>query len=197
MEILNKNGSMFIIYRNWLEKEYADELFKHLNENVNWINMQYGRDGKLYKMKRDICLLGDGTHEKYPYSKIPFIVNHWDHCLNSEIKKIKEQIIDLKSDLQLEFNSCVVNRYKTGSDYISLHADTEASGPLNAVACVSLGDTRTFHIKKNNSFEKPIKTQLNHGDLLFMLGNCQKDYEHAIHSENGKDTRISLTYRYI
>lgn len=205
--LVNKDGSLFIIIRNWLDLEYGHELFKHLDEKATWIDNIYGRDGKLYKMKREICLLGDGTHEKYPYHKLPFEVNHWDHCLNSEIKKIKEQICE-DAEIQniikpfgkneLSFNSCVVNKYRDSSDYISYHADEEASGNYNAVVSVSLGSSRTFYIKKNNSFEKEIKTVLNHGDLLLMAGQCQKDYQHAIHSEKGiKGARISLTYRYI
>lgn len=201
--ILNKNGSVFIIIREWLDKEYGHELFTHLDEKATWINCQYGRDNKLYKMKREICLLGDGTHQKYPYSKIPFTVNHWDHCLNSEIKKIKDNMINdinisqLLKDDPLEFNSCVVNKYKTGSEYIRYHSDLEAQGPYHQVISLSLGASRTFHIKKNNSFEKEIKTVLNHGDLLLMFGRAQEDYLHAIHSENVQGKRISLTYRYI
>lgn len=207
--LINKDGSLFMVIRNWLDTNYGDALFKHLYEKATWIDNIYGRDGKLYKMKREICLLGDGTHEKYPYHKLPFEVNHWDHCLNSEIKKIKDDIckdgqiqhvikpFSISND-ELIFNSCVVNKYRDHSDYISYHSDFEASGIYNAVVSVSLGSSRTFYIKKNNSFEREMKTVLNHGDLLLMAGNCQKDYQHAIHSEkNSVGSRISLTYRFI
>ena len=198
--IINHNGSLFLVIRQWLDKEYANELFENLDKNVKWYDKQYGKDGNLYKMKRKISMLGDGSHLLYPYEKIPFEVTNWDQILNSEIKKIKDDICkdnniqSFSSDL--EFNSCIVNKY-TANDFISYHSDFEAKGVQQQVVSVSLGGSRTFHIKKNNSFERPIQVVLNHGDLLLMLGNCQRDYQHAIHSEKNVNTRISLTYRYI
>lgn len=205
-EILYKDGSLFVVIRKWLHQNDADDLYTLLDKNAKWINCSIGRDNKLYKMKREISLLGDGSHKLYPYSKIPFAVNHWDHCLNGEIKNIKEKICDdpdisifVKQfgDELLDFNSCVLNKYHTGSDFISMHKDLEAQGPLHQVISLSLGISRTFHIKKDNSFEKPIQVVLNHGDLLLMLGRAQEDYSHAIHSETVNGKRISLTYRYI
>lgn len=199
--IIDMNGSLFLVIRQWLDKEYADNLFENLDKNATWLNMQYGKDNKLYKMKREISLLGDHSYKYYPYEKIPFKVTHWDICFNSEIKKIKDNIcedlnIQTFSD-KLAFNSCVVNRYSP-RDYIRYHSDNEVKGILNQVCSVSLGTSRTFYIKKNNSFEAPIEVILNHGDLLLMAGRAQEDFTHAIHSQpniNGK--RISLTYRYI
>lgn len=199
--IINNQGSLFLIIRQWLDQEYANRLYDNLDKNALWINMQYGQNKKLYKMNREISLLGDGTHAYYPYEKIPFMVSHWDQVLNSEIRKIKENIcqdVNIQSMLNanLDFNSCVVNRYSP-HNFISYHADMEAQGDLHQVVSVSLGSSRTFHIKKNNSFEKPIQVILNHGDLLLMAGQAQVDYQHAIHSEDTNGKRISLTYRYI
>ncbi len=199
--IIEENGSLFLVIRQWLDKEYADDLFKNIDKNVKWYNKSYAKDGKLYNMNRKISLLGNGLHDVYPYHKIPFEVTHWDQILNSEIKKIKDNICeDLNIQTiakELAFNSCVINKY-TPKDFISYHADTETNGPMYQVVSISLGTSRTFHIKKNNSFERPIQVILNHGDLLLMLGNAQKDYMHAIHSQpNINGNRISLTYRYI
>lgn len=210
--IINNNGSLFLVIRQWLDKEYADDLFKNINENVKWYNKSYAKDGKLYKMNREICLLGDGSHFVYPYHKIPFEVSHWDQVLNSEIRKLKDNIcndVNIQTfSEKLEFNSCVVNKYKP-EDFIKYHQDIEAHGLMHQVCSISLGVSRIFHIKKINSFETPMKVVLNHGDLLLMMGRSQQDYEHAIHSQKNSTigikgpsltdvgSRISLTYRYI
>jgi len=53
------------------------------------------------------------------------------------------------------FNSVLLNRYKTGSDYVSWHADDEAlSGPTPEIASVSFGCERDFLLRK-----KPSKSQ--------------------------------------
>ena len=60
------------------------------------------------------------------------------------------------------FNSVLLNRYKTGSDYVSWHADDEALyGPTPEIASVSFGCERDFLLRK-----KPSKSQ---GTFCFVI----------------------------
>ena len=60
------------------------------------------------------------------------------------------------------FNSVLLNRYKTGSDYVSWHTDDEALyGPTPEIASVSFGCERDFVLRK-----KPTKSQ---GTFCFVI----------------------------
>jgi alkylated DNA repair dioxygenase AlkB len=197
MEYIINNESIVFVMRDWLDKEYGYELKEQLEKNVTWINHQI-KGNKSIKLTRSISLLGDETVKKYPYINIPYDVDDWSKVLNQEIKQMKDNLIadDLLKQYDLSFNSCVINRYKSAREFIAWHADLEASGPQNIVACVSLGATRTFWLKEKAT-NKIIKVKLNHGDCLVMLGETQKHWEHSLPSEFGFESRISLTFRYI
>ena len=85
---------------------------------------------------------------------------------------------------------------KDGKDEIKWHSDSEPQlGENPIIATVNLGATRTFRFVNKETGEK-IAIPLDHGDLLMMHENCQKNYKHAILPEKSvKEPRISLTFR--
>ena len=56
----------------------------------------------------------------------------------------------LEESTGLEFNSMLANLYRDGHDSLAWHADNERSlGPDPTIASISLGDSRTFQMRKN------------------------------------------------
>jgi alkylated DNA repair dioxygenase AlkB len=95
-----------------------------------------------------------------------------------------------------DFNGILVNEYTTGTDYIGAHSDDEKGLSNSGVVAISFGSTRKFRIrnKKTKKIEKDIL--LNHGQIIQMSGDFQKEFTHEIPIERKiTDSRFSFTFR--
>lgn len=105
----------------------------------------------------------------------------------------------LTNDLQrpVKFNSVFCNLYQDGTKYIGWHSDNEKGlHPEPVIASISLGATRDFQLRNNNTKET-ITIPLCSGNLLVMYDNCQKDYKHQVPKRlRVKEPRINLTFRW-
>jgi alkylated DNA repair dioxygenase AlkB len=124
----------------------------------------------------------------HTYSNVSRPLNEW---LN-EPREICERI---NKEFAFSFNSCLLNEYRDGSEYIGYHSDREAVDTDHLVATVSLGGPRDFHFKAYNKEIPTLTTVLNSGDLVLMSGTTQKLYKHSIPKRAHGNYRISLTYR--
>lgn len=101
----------------------------------------------------------------------------------------------INGELNTDFNECLINRYRTGEDYIGFHSDNEKELSNGIVAGISLGQERTMVLKRKDG-TKEIKFILPHGSLFVMESNTQKIWLHGIPKELSKSNeRISLTFR--
>jgi alkylated DNA repair dioxygenase AlkB len=144
------------------------------------INFGYGP----VPMPRLISWHGD---KPYKYSGKTFQPSPWT-----------ETLISLKSNIEeysnATFNSVLVNYYRDGKDSISWHADDEPEIDNRCIASISLGGSRSFHMKNNLSGEL-IKYSLGYGDL-FLMYNCQKTWKHSIpKTKKQVSPRLNLTFR--
>jgi len=127
-------------------------------------------------------------------------------------------LTDLRSRLEdavgVQFNSVLLNLYRSGSDSMGWHADDEPElGERPLIASVSLGTVRRFRLKPRRARRDreegpdqapsmkrpdPVSIELGHGSLLVMTGACQKEWRHAL-PKTSRDVgpRINLTYRRI
>jgi alkylated DNA repair dioxygenase AlkB len=98
--------------------------------------------------------------------------------------------------VQGRYNYCLLNRYRSGSDSVGLHADDEP-GMGNVIGSLSLGAIRTFRIRHNTT--KETRTfPLGHGTLLIMAGTMQQFWKHEVpKTRDNVGERINLTYRLI
>lgn len=102
------------------------------------------------------------------------------------LKEIKNNI---ESDTKLEFNSCILNMYEDNNDSISFHVDAERFLKHNAIASLSLGDSRIFKYKKNGKINT---IELKSGSLSLLLNGL----EHSIpKSKNIQNIRYNITFR--
>ena len=95
-----------------------------------------------------------------------------------------------------DFNGILVNRYKTGLDYISAHSDDETGLDNSGVIAISYGAKRIFRIrdKKTKKIVKDIP--LESYSIIHMGGDFQKEFTHEVPVQKKVlDERISFTFR--
>jgi alkylated DNA repair dioxygenase AlkB len=124
-------------------------------------------------------------------------------------KSIKTDIFDNSLIQTPNINSCLINKYRTGSDSIKPHRDTSISfGIYPTIIGLSVGSERNMVIKKINydpenvnSLKHDTNTELNlditleDNSLFVMAGASQKYFTHEIPKSDDNDIRYSLTFR--
>lgn len=95
-----------------------------------------------------------------------------------------------------EFNSCLANLYRDGSDSMGAHADDEPGlGSEPVIASVSLGERRQFVMTHVDSARRFVWC-LGGGDLLVMYGASQSDFRHGVpKTARSVGRRLNLTFR--
>ncbi len=176
---------------NFIEKVLADTYFDYLLNNVPWQLDHIKIFGKTYPQPRLTALYGNNG-KTYSYSNItmrpiPF---------NLVIEEISTL---LKPYTEVEFTSCLLNLYRTGTDSNGWHADDEKElGRNPVIASVSLGQERYFHLKHKERKDLRYNILLEPGRLLIMQGSTQHHWLHQIpKSKKALGPRINLTYRSI
>ncbi len=98
--------------------------------------------------------------------------------------------------VQGEYNYCLLNRYRSGSDSMGWHADDEPEMGC-IIGSLSLGATRKFRIRHNQTRET--QTFLaGHGTLIIMAGTMQSYWQHEVpKTKRPVGERINLTFRQI
>jgi alkylated DNA repair dioxygenase AlkB len=169
--------------------EKAEQLFNSLQKEIPWRQNKITVYGKTYDEPRLTQLYGDNQME-YSYSGITFKALDWSPLM----KSIKE---DVELATGCEFNICLANFYRDGSDSNGWHADNEKElGKNPVIASISLGEERFFHLRHNENKEWRYKFPLENGSLLLMAGETQHTYKHQIaKTKRLIQQRINLTFR--
>ena len=107
--------------------------------------------------------------------------------------KIEELINNLQLDSTFKINSCLINYYETGSNFIPPHKDSAFSfGEYPTIICISHGEERTMRIKNDKeSYDFNLKSN----SVFIMSGSSQKYYTHEILKKSTLNPRYSLTFR--
>ncbi|XP_071717993.1 DNA oxidative demethylase ALKBH2-like [Rutidosis leptorrhynchoides] len=192
---------LFTEYKSW-------EYFNYLDKNISWTRPTIRVFGRQCLQPRDTCYIASKGLKDYSYSGYTPQAYCWDDF--PPLKEILDEV--QKAVPESQFNSLLLNRYKTGNDYASWHADNEkVYGPTPDIASISFGCERDFLLKKNgktsnksqvqkfklmkslkrkrgmSNGEVPYKTfKLKHGSLLMMRGNTQRDWVHSIPKRVGE-----------
>lgn len=95
------------------------------------------------------------------------------------------------------FNYALVNWYRDGEDHTGWHADKiDLHQPETSIAIVSLGAPRVLAFRPIGSRQTTVEVKLEHGSLLWMRGDLQLHYEHAVPPDPIiTGCRFSVTYR--
>lgn len=188
---LSKNGELTYV-NSFLPFMKAQQLFETLQQKIEWRQDKIQIYGKLIPQPRLTAWYGD-QNAIYSYSKIVMAPTTW----LPELLTIKN---DLEHCTQTTYNSVLINLYRSGDDHVSWHSDNEKELGINpTIASLSLGETRTFHLKHKTDHDlKTISVDLVTGSLLVMKGEMQNYWLHRISpSKKMLGPRMNLTFRKI
>jgi alkylated DNA repair dioxygenase AlkB len=167
----------------------SDDLFIYLEQKIEWEQQWITIRGEKRPIPRKTAWYGT-PEAKYTYSGI----ENEPKPMTPILDKIREI---LEKHTHCQFNSVLLNYYRSGRDSIYWHSDDEPElGKNPTIASISLGATRTFHLRHKITKEL-IQIPLTHGTLLIMAGEIQHKWEHSIPKEPTiRKPRINLTFRY-
>lgn len=177
---------------HFLAADEADPLYQCLLETVEWRQDVICLFGRTVPLPRLQAWYGD-VGARYCYSGICLEPIPWLPILQALNVRVEEAT-------GAEFNSVLINLYRTGQNSNGWHADDEAvlgTDPL--VASLSLGATRRFQLRYKNDKLRPVRSlDLISGSLFFMGAGMQQAWQHQIPKTKKKVfPRINLTFRKI
>lgn len=179
-----QDGGILIYDDAFLPADLADRFFVDLRDKCTW-EQKPGIFGHM--QPRLIASYGD-TGVTYRYSGVDNVALPWTETL-LEIKKKIEAV-------QGEYNYCLLNRYRSGTDSMGWHADDEPEMG-NVIGSLSLGATRKFRIRHNTTRETQTFLAGN-GTLIIMAGTMQQFWQHEVpKTKRNVGERINLTFRQI
>ena len=186
VNLLSADGAAHL-YEDWLSLE-SEKLFRALAKEIDWKQDEVVMFGKHITMRRLTAWYGDEPFD-YTYSQVSRKALTWTETL-AEIKAEVEKISGES------FNSCLLNFYHDGEDYMGWHSDDEPElDPTASIASVSLGAERKFSFKHRRSKET-VSVFLENGSLLLMKPPTQEHWLHTLRkSTKVTEGRINLTFR--
>jgi alkylated DNA repair dioxygenase AlkB len=171
----------------------AADLFKELLATIPWRQEPIKLFGKEVMQPRLTAWHGDPTAH-YRYSGLSLEPLPWTPALQHLRKEVS-------TATGADFNSVLLNLYRTGQDSMGWHADNEPElGPEPIIASVSLGATRRFRLRPGADTlpHAPVGLDLPPGSLLLMRGPTQQRWQHALpKTSRPVEARMNLTFRRI
>jgi len=188
---LNLSESDIIYFPEFYDSEVASKMFHTLLNETDWQQDEIKVFGKIYKQPRLTALYAE-NEKPYSYSNITMFPKPFTPLL----KQIKKDI-ELVSNQT--FTTVLLNLYRDGNDSNGWHSDDEKElGKNPAIASLSLGEARWFHLKHKHEKQQKTKIELAHGSLLLMQGSTQHYWKHQLAKTARKvGPRINLTFRLI
>lgn len=193
------NGEVIILHEGvcrywpaWLAAGETDLLYQQLLATVAWRQDEIRMFGRTLPLPRLQAWYGDSGAD-YCYSGIQLEPLPWLPGLRA-LKTRVEQTTGA------EFNSVLLNLYRSGQDSNGWHADDEPElGDDPLVASVSLGATRRFQLRHKTNPSIPVRTlNLAAGSLFFMEAGMQRHWQHRIpKTRKNISPRINLTFRMV
>lgn len=178
------DGGLLLFDPAFLPAGLADRYFLELRDATPW-EQKAGVFGRL-QPRLTASYGDDGVSYSYSGTENPALP--WTPTL----LEIRSRIEGVRG----RYNYCLLNRYRSGSDSVGLHADDEP-GLGETIASLSLGATRTFRIRHNGT-KATRSFELGNGALVIMGGTMQRFWKHEVPktaTEVGE--RINLTFRYV
>lgn len=189
MVYISANGtSVPITLRpGYLDALEADQLMTELLTETEWSRVRTNIAGKTTEIPRLICWVGGA---EYDFFGARIRTHPWTEPLVTVRNRIE-------ADTGVQYNSVLLNLYMSGREHVDWHADNEAMlGKHPNIASLSLGSTRKFLMRRNDSGEI-VEFSLSPGSLAIMYGEAQAEWQHSIPRADAEvGPRINLTFRY-
>ncbi len=169
-------------YPHFLAQAEASDLFERLCDAADWRQEHLRLFGRSVPVPRLLAWYGD-SGLNYRYSGIDHVCSGW----LPELAALRQR---LQNQVGMRCNLVLLNRYRSGADYMGWHADDERGLGLR-VASVSLGASRRFLLRRVT--QPGVESmQLEHGSLLVFPG-CRRHSLPRTRKPVGE--RINLTFR--
>lgn len=186
-----------LLYNNLISN--PEELYIKILSDIQFDQKYIKMYGKTIPLPRLTAFcVRNNLNIEYKYSGITNNAILWPSYFDSITGKLNELGLQLIPNCNIP-NSCFLNYYRNGDDYIGWHSDDELkSYETNPIYSISLGSERTFEIRKKNN-NNVHKILLKSGSLLVMYGSkFQQLYQHRLPKiEDSKILpRINLTFRF-
>lgn len=188
---LDLPGAKVIYFSAWLDAYRAQRLLADCLAELHWEQPSIRVAGKTHKIPRQQVWAGD-PQAVYRYSGKTFVPVSWPAFL----LPVK---MELERQCDCQFNSALLNWYRSGADGMGFHADDEPElGHQPVIASLTLGGPRRFVLKHKQATYPAREIQLQHGDLLVMGGDTQKHWIHGVpKTKKWCDERVNITFRKI
>ncbi len=178
---------MFRYCSDFLREDAAWRLFRVLLVEFAWARERLHLYGRPVTVPRLLAWGGDAGLN-YRYAGADHVCSGWAETL----LPLRRQV---EAHAGLEFNLVLLNRYRSGADYMGWHTDDEP-GLGATVASLSLGAERRFLLRPPGGPDaasvRSQRLDLAHGSLLLMDGNVP----HSLpRTRKPVDERINLTFR--
>ncbi len=169
----------------FISPEEGNDMLRLLLQTVSWQQhkeIMYDREVVTPRLS---AWYGDAGKEG-----IKFKTQQW----LPELLKLKEKIERFSGE---RFQCVLLNYYRDGNDSVAWHADRDTlPGLKTAIASLSIGQERMFDFRHKQDHTKKHAILLQHGSLLLMQPDLQKDWEHRIAKSNiPMRARINMTFR--
>ena len=163
-----------------------EALLHRLSAEIAWEQHEITLFGRTVPTPRLTGWMGDAA---YAYSGVVNQPQPWPAALAA----VRER---LAAEFGVDFNSCLANLYRDGSDSMGFHSDDEPElGSEPTIASISLGDRRRF-VLRHRATRQRWTWDLGAGDLLVMREDSQRDYAHAVpKTARPVGVRMNLTFR--
>ncbi len=173
----------------FLDNEDDHAIYEHLLAHTPWSQDRVRVYGKQHLAPRMSCWMADAGLS-YHYSNMTLQPTPW-------LPRVLELAKTIGRIAEVDFNSALLNHYRSGQDSNGWHADNEPElGPDPIVASLSLGAARDFRLRHNVS-RQTHSIRLEHGSLLIMHEGMQTHWQHCVPKRAQADSRINLTFRRI
>ena len=184
---------------------YKDNVFT--NQELDFVKRLNYLEGEHEKKEISRKQLWFHNDNKYFCSMWNKRYNRWiSNEYFNELLNLQNKVQNIIYNLELDYNifstynlnfpninSCLINYYQNGNDFIPPHKDTPLSfGIYPTIINVSFGETRNLILK--NDKEK-YTFELKSNSIFIMMGSSQKYYTHEIEKSNTIFPRYSLTFR--
>lgn len=198
VEHIPLDGGELLVIRSWLTPLQTNDYFRRLEQQTAWEQSTIFIAGRPVRIPRLNAWYGE-AEARYRYSGREFKPLPWTDTL-VELRDSIQQTYDCYQPRHPQhFNSALLNLYRDGADSVAWHADDEEElGPSPQIASLSLGASRRFLLKPRQPDSRRVELLLEDGTLLFMLGDLQQHWLHAIpKTRQSVGPRVNLTFRYV
>jgi len=180
-----------LLYKDCFTTQESARFLDQLLSKICWQQDYLTIRGRQIPLPRLTAWYGDsGT--TYTYSGIQMEPHPWTELL----MRIKTRVEAVSG---ADYNSVLLNLYRSGRDSVSWHQDNEPElGEDPVIASASFGATRIFQMRHLTRNIQPVEIPLSDGSLLVMRGSTQRCWEHRVPKiRQAVRDRVNLTFRTI